>query len=101
MASCFPFMRVKCSVMLQARRALLRAVHLNPTDMQLRFNVGLVLQVSSKLEQSQRFHIFRWEQLFRVVRLNPAGMQLRSDVALVLQVSSKQQSDLFRVLQGL
>ncbi len=29
----------------QARRALLRAVHLNPTDMQLRFNVALVLQV--------------------------------------------------------
>ncbi len=29
----------------QSRRALLRAVHLNPTDMQLRFNVALVLQV--------------------------------------------------------
>lgn len=29
----------------QARKALLRAVHLNPTDMQLRFNVALVLQV--------------------------------------------------------
>ena len=29
----------------QARAALLRAVHLDPTNMQLRFNVALVLQV--------------------------------------------------------
>ena len=29
----------------QARQALLRAVHLDPTNMQLRFNVALVLQV--------------------------------------------------------
>ena len=28
----------------QARAALLRAVHLDPTNMQLRFNVALVLQ---------------------------------------------------------
>lgn len=30
----------------QAKRALLRAVHLDPTDLKLRFNVALVLQVA-------------------------------------------------------
>ena len=36
----------------QARQALLRAVHLDPTNMQLRFNVALVLQVPPLLRRS-------------------------------------------------